>query len=290
MLSLSSLIEFLLDMLRDEATQADFERDPSGTLAARGLSEVTAQDVRDVQPILADVGGVHRVVDHGPAHHGHAAALHGPAAGGGHGGAHGFSGAHGSAGAHGGGGHGGGGHDVVREIHHVTHEYTVARPVTHVTQEFKSYNEFTEFTDNSIHASDGSTVISGSYNQDNDGVDNKGGTIDGSTVGGGAVENSGNTTATTTVEGSHNTSVEVEDSGNESVDQDWTDVGNDGGSHGGSSHDGGEDDDGDSSHVSIAYDEPHGGSADVNDSYSAQSSASSVEVSDGSEHAAAAHL
>ena len=98
MLSLSSLIEFLLDMLRDEATQAEFERDPSGSLAARGLSGVTAQDVRDVQPMLADVGGVHRVV-HSPDHDGHAASLK----------SHAFAGSNG-AGGHGGGDHGSGGH------------------------------------------------------------------------------------------------------------------------------------------------------------------------------------
>ena len=109
MLSLSSLIEFLLDMLRDEATQQDFARDPSATLAARGLSGVTAQDIRDVQPMLADVGGVQRVA-HEPGHH--AAPVH----------------SHAFAGTHAAGGGSGGGHDVVREIHHVTHEYTVARP------------------------------------------------------------------------------------------------------------------------------------------------------------------
>ena len=71
MLSLSSLIEFLLDMLRDPATQNDFARDPNATLAARGLSGVTAQDIQDVQPLLADHTGVSESV--GGAHAVHAA-------------------------------------------------------------------------------------------------------------------------------------------------------------------------------------------------------------------------
>ena len=80
MLSLSSLIEFLLDMMRDPTTQNDYARDPNGTLAARGLSGVTAQDVHDVQPLLADhqgvsasVGGAHAarstLLDHSYGHH-----------------------------------------------------------------------------------------------------------------------------------------------------------------------------------------------------------------------------
>ena len=79
MLSLSSLIEFLLDMMRDPATQNDFARDPNATLAARGLSGVTAQDIHDVQPLLADhkgvtesAGGAHAArsttLDHAPSH------------------------------------------------------------------------------------------------------------------------------------------------------------------------------------------------------------------------------
>jgi hypothetical protein len=262
-LSLSSLIEFLLDMLRDEQTQADFARDPNATLAARGLSDVTAQDVRDVQPMLDDLGGVHRLAhDAGEHAGGHA--------------------------QHGGVEHGGSGrlpvhespHDVVREIHHVTHEYAVARPVTHVTQEYKSYNSFTEFrtTDNSVHASDGSTVVQNSFNQDNDGVDNKGGVIqDGSTVAGDDMGQSGNDTATTTIDDSGNDSHAVTETGSENttVDQDWHDVGND--EHADTHEADTGDDDG--THQSIAYGEPYGDDSggdtggdsyggDPNDSYS----------------------
>jgi hypothetical protein len=281
-LSLSSLIEFLLDMLRDESTQQDFARDPSATLAARGLSGVTAQDVRDVQPMLADVGGVHRVV-HEAAHHSRAEPVHA------------FSGTH--SGGHG-GGHDGG-HDVVREIHHVTHEYAVARPVTQVTQEYKTYNSFTEFsTDNSVHASEGSTVIQGSYNQDNDGVDNKGGTIDGSTVGGHDVGQSGNQIDTTTVTGSGNDNHAVTETGSENVEVTHgagTEADADADPYADQGHHGADDaGDHDGPHAAITYGDSYGGSGgysgDVNDSYSAQSAPTAVAPSDGAEHAAAGHL
>ncbi len=278
MLSLSSLIEFLLDMLRDEATKAEFERDPSGTLAARGLSGVTAQDVRDVQPMLADVGGVQRVAHDG----GHASAR--TYDGGGRhddgGGRHDDGGGrHGDGGGrHGGGEH----HDAVREIHHVTHEYEVVRPhVTHVTHEH-THNSYAEFsTDNSIHVEEGGTYIDDSFNQDNDGVDNKGGQIDGSTVGGRDVVGSGNETDTTTIDGSYDDTLEVHDSGSTSVGHARDDV--DAPSGGG---DEGDDD------VAIAYDQPYGSgdgsfaSGTVNDSYAVQGPAASVAEAEpvGAEH------
>jgi hypothetical protein len=253
-LSLSSLIDFLLDMLRDDATQAEFARDPSSTLAARGLADVTAQDVRDVQPMLADVGGVQRVGHDtgGPA----AAVRHHGGHDGGHDGGHG--------GGYG-GGHGGG-PDVVREIHQVTREFVVSRPVTHVTQEHNTYNSFTEFrTDNSVYAGDGATVVQNSFNQDNDGVDNKGGTIEESTVGGGNVTDSGNEIEQTTVTGSGNDSHDevTTDSYNTTATQEWEDVANTG--------------DDDPEPPTIAYGEPYSSGGDtfasgtVNDSYSVQS-------------------
>src|SRR4051794_14016635 len=257
-------------MLRDEATQAEFARDPSATLAARGLAGVTAQDIRDVQPMLADVDGVQCVAGDGPGEHG--------------GRLHGGSGHHGS-GAH---------HDAVREIHHVTREYTVTRPeVTNVTQEY-TYNSYTEFsTDNSVHASEGSTVIQGSYNQDNDGVDNKGGTIDGSTVGGHDVGQSGNQIDTTTVTGSGNDNHAVTETGSENVEVTHgagTEADADADPYADQGHHGADDaGDHDGPHAAITYGDSYGGSGgysgDVNDSYSAQSAPTAVAPSDGAEHA-----
>lgn len=56
--SLSSLIDFLLGLLRDEEAQEEFARDPQGVLARHDLGGVTAQDIHDVTPMLADCDGV----------------------------------------------------------------------------------------------------------------------------------------------------------------------------------------------------------------------------------------
>jgi hypothetical protein len=56
MLALSDLIDFLLALMRDPATAAEFENDPDATLAARGLQDVSTQDVRDARLMLEDDG------------------------------------------------------------------------------------------------------------------------------------------------------------------------------------------------------------------------------------------
>ncbi len=193
MLSLSSLIDFLLSLLRDEDAQAEFERDPQGMLARHNLDGVTAQDIRDVQPMLADCDGVsyRSSRDHD---------------GGGY-----------SGGGRGGGDRDGGGHsgghrsysdddDPVRVIHHVQKSHHVEREVVvvkqgnhHTTQEieYKQYNTEFNYTDNSVYVADGGTYIKDSYNQDNDGVDLKGAIIDDSNVVVGDENTVGNTVVTT---------------------------------------------------------------------------------------------
>ena len=224
MLSLSSLIEFLLDLLRDPQVADDFARDPQGTLAANGLAGVTAADVRDVRPLLADHPGVrcgdddrgggggggqharpeHHAVHHArPEHHGH---------------------------------HGRPQHDddPVREIHHVQQQYVVHRPevhhhtTTHHTTTTQNHYEFT-YVDNSVHAEEGATVIQDSFNQDNDGVDNKGGTIDDSVVAGGDANGSGNSTEVVVIEDSFDEehATTVTDSGNTTTEVVVTDSMND---------------------------------------------------------------
>jgi hypothetical protein len=252
-LSLSSLIEFLLDMLRDPATQNEFARDPNGTLAARGLSGVTAQDIQDVQPMLADhtgvsasVGGAHAIrtphVEHSSAGHG---SYHYPAHS-----------------------------DPVSAIQHVTNEYEVDRSmvVRNVTQEYKQYTTYKSYlTDNSVHADNGGTVIQDSFNQDNDGIDLKGAHVDDSVVAGQNANESGNDVTSTTTEGSYNDdhSTTVAGSHNSSADQDYTNVGNDSSTH----HD--------SHDISDSHD-------DVNDSYGAHAAAA-VPVDDGADAAGAHH-
>lgn len=65
-MTMQDVIDFLLDLLRNEDTRAAFERDPGGVLADRGLEGVTAQDVRDARLVLADQGGARPVGDDPP--------------------------------------------------------------------------------------------------------------------------------------------------------------------------------------------------------------------------------
>lgn len=191
MLSLSSLIEFLLDMMRDPATQNDFARDPNAALAARGLSGVTAEDIRDVQPLLADHTGVSEST--GGAHAGRPAGVD-------HAYAH--SSGHGSYAAP-----AAAPHESLPAIQHVTNAYEVDRSmvVRNVTQEYKQYATYkTYLSDHSIHAENGGTVIQDSFNQDNDGIDLKGADVDHSVIAGHDANESGNDVTSTTTEGSNN--------------------------------------------------------------------------------------
>jgi hypothetical protein len=56
MLPLADLVEFLTELLRDPRADAAFAADPDGTLATRGLRDVSAQDVRDVRLFLEGCG------------------------------------------------------------------------------------------------------------------------------------------------------------------------------------------------------------------------------------------
>ncbi len=202
MLSVSSLIDFLMNLLRSEAAQIEFVADPHGTLARHGLDGLCGQDVRDVHPLLADHAAVH--VKHDgydqPRYHDD---------------------------------------DPVREISHITEHYEVRNVVVNESDEYNftyvddrdtiinvddrdttivadgdvtiedSFNE-----DNSV------TVIEDSFNEDNDGVDNKGGTIDDSVVAGEDIEDSLNSEDDTVVDGSFNTdnSENVDASDNETTE------------------------------------------------------------------------
>jgi hypothetical protein len=54
----ADVIDFLLNLLTDEDAQAQFDKDPEGTLTAAGLDGVTAADIRDARLQLADSGAV----------------------------------------------------------------------------------------------------------------------------------------------------------------------------------------------------------------------------------------
>ncbi|MGH3751533.1 MAG: IniB N-terminal domain-containing protein [Pseudonocardiaceae bacterium] len=214
MLSVSSLIEFLLNLLRDEAAQEEFERDPEGTLARHGLDGLSGQDVRDAAPLVADHRAVH--VRHGgsdqPAYHGD---------------------------------------DPVRAITHITERYEVTNVVVDDSDEYNFI--YVDDRDTTINVDDRDTivtvddrdtttidaegdvtiedsfnqdndvaVIEDSFNQDNDGVDNKGGTIEDSTVAGDDIEDSLNSDDDTTVVDSLN---EDNSATADASDDDTTDVG-----------------------------------------------------------------
>jgi hypothetical protein len=212
---LSSLLDFLMSLLRDEDAAQEFERDPQGVLARNGLDGVSGQDVRDVTPMLADHDGVsarHYGSDGGGS--GHASRSH----------------------------HSSSDDDPVREIHAIKNNYVVDNGVV-VNNSYNTYNDYdltytddsntiiddrdTTITGDDVHYEDNSTtkhtIVEDSFNQDNDGVDNKGGTIDDSIVAGDDVENSGNQDNDTEVTDSFNEdndTVTVDDSYNEDNDQD----------------------------------------------------------------------
>ena len=251
MLSLSSLIEFLLDLMRNPTTQNDYARDPQGTLAARGLSSVTPQDVHDVQPLLADQPGVSASV--GGAHAAPAPLAHHSY---GHSYGHPYAGGHGSYAVH------YGSHDPATAIQHVTNAYEVdhSTVVRNVTQEYKQYATYKSYvTDNSVHADHGGSVVQDSFNQDNDGVDLKGATVDDSVLAGHDANGSGNHVDPTTTQGSNDDdhSTGVIDSHDDTSSENDTNVGDDHGTH----HEQDSHDDNDLHH-SYAADAPDAPAAD----------------------------
>ncbi len=187
MLSASSLIDFLMSLLRDEAATAEFERDPQAMLARHGLDDLCGQDVRDVAPLVADHGAVQASST--------APVTAAP------------------------------GDDPITEITHITKHYQLDPTVVRESNEYNyTYVDDRDTIVNvddrdtttivadgdvtiedSFNADNDVNVIEDSFNQDNDGVDNKGGTIEDSVVAGDDIEGSLNSDDDTTVEGSFNT-------------------------------------------------------------------------------------
>jgi hypothetical protein len=137
-LAFSDIIDFLLRLMGDEATQAQFDQDPQGTLQQAGLEGVSAQDIRDARLQLADSGAVHATDDAGTAHHG--------------------------------------GHDAVHEIgytraHYVAdegaHHAAVDHGSTLVTIDDRDTLFFQQISDDDVTVTDNSVQISDSFNQDN---------------------------------------------------------------------------------------------------------------------------
>jgi hypothetical protein len=138
MTSISTLIDFLMGLMRDEDTKREFESDPDATMADKGLSGVTAQDVRDARLIMADDGGARPRPD---------------------------------AGSHGSGGGYGGGNDAVREIMHTTNTFEIDQSrhttIGDIDQTIVNIDDRDTTIVDSFNSADEVTAI-----QDNDTVNN----------------------------------------------------------------------------------------------------------------------
>ncbi len=187
MLTVSSLIEFLINLLRDPAAQAQFEQDPHGMLAQHDLGNLSAQDVRDVLPMVADHRSVY-VKDDGYHSSGHHVEYHGD--------------------------------DPVRAISQITQHYEVKNVVVNDSHDYNlTYVDDRHYDDHSasiqaggdvnvtdsFHQDSDNTVVKDSFNSDNHGVDNRGGTIDHSPVTGHDIDHSLNSDDHTSVNNSGNT-------------------------------------------------------------------------------------
>jgi hypothetical protein len=136
-LAFSDIIDFLLRLLGDETTQAQFDQDPQGTLQQAGLEGVTAQDIRDARLQLADSGAVSATDD----------------------------GAHSSYPD---------GDDPVHEIGYTTTHYTAHHAAadhgdhtTLLTIDDRDTLFFQSISDDDVTVTDNSVQISDSFNQDN---------------------------------------------------------------------------------------------------------------------------
>ncbi|MCO1661172.1 IniB N-terminal domain-containing protein [Pseudonocardia humida] len=140
-LALSDLIEFLVELMRDPATAAEFENDPDAVLAERGLEGVTAQDVRDARLELCDAGGASATGEAAP-----------PS-----------------------------GDDPVREINHTASNYSAAPQVQAAAQEHSALalqaaapvtiDDRDTFIFQNDFSDDDTTIVNDSFNSDDD-VDN----------------------------------------------------------------------------------------------------------------------
>ncbi|MGH8571024.1 MAG: IniB N-terminal domain-containing protein, partial [Gammaproteobacteria bacterium] len=213
MLSVSSLIEFLMNLLRDEAAAAEFDHDPHAMLARHGLDGLSGQDVRDAAPMVADHQGV-RVKDDDSLT---------PTPD----------------------------DDPIGEISHLKAHYELD-PTSQVDDSDEYHLTYVDDRDTLITVDDRDTttitadgdvtitdsfnqdndvtVIEDSFNQDNDGVDNKDGTINDSALAGEDIDDSLNSDDDTTATDSHNTNTNTNtntNNTNNTNNSDTTDDGSD---------------------------------------------------------------
>ncbi|MFS8096915.1 IniB N-terminal domain-containing protein [Lentzea alba] len=125
---LSNLIDFLMNLLKDDDAKKAFDENPDSELKKAGLNGVTGQDVRDARLIMADSGGVRARGEERSSSHDD---------------------------------------DPVREIHHTTREYVVEKPVTNIEQNISIDDRDVTIIDDSFNSDDDTEVNSVAI-QDND--------------------------------------------------------------------------------------------------------------------------
>lgn len=147
--SISTLIDFLMSLMRDEDTKRSFERDPDGTMADKGLQDVSAQDVRDARLIMADSGDARPRQDGGGSH------------------ANGYHESGISAGA--------GSNSAVREILHTTNTFEIDQSKTILNIDASRTNILDSFNsqDKVIAIQDNDTVIDIDEDDEEDKTDDK---------------------------------------------------------------------------------------------------------------------
>ncbi|MGE3288365.1 MAG: IniB N-terminal domain-containing protein [Pseudonocardia sp.] len=127
-MTFQDIIDYLMSLLRDEDARAAFEQDPQGSLAAAGLQDVTADDIRDARLQLADTGAV--------------------------------------SGSGSSGGGWSGGSDPIHELHQTTRHFT-AVPTAEVGATFIDQRTFIDDRDITVEDND-TTIVSDSFNSDDD--------------------------------------------------------------------------------------------------------------------------
>jgi hypothetical protein len=189
-----SLIEFILSLLRDPAAAAEFEEDPDGALAQRGLSNVSHADVCSVAPVIAERPAVIPTPPTpGPApkptpdHH----------------------------------------DPVIREIKNITHNFAWVDDRDTIIDQSVNQNiwangDVTQVFDNEAITASGDGAIAAGDDVDLDQ------TVDNSTdINAGEDVNIGNDTDTSIVDGSYNEDTSTETNTDSSTDTTVTDSGND---------------------------------------------------------------
>jgi hypothetical protein len=64
MSSVTSLLDFILNLLKDPQAQAEFKADPQAVLASNGLTGVCAEDIHDTLPLVTDNRAVEQTSSH----------------------------------------------------------------------------------------------------------------------------------------------------------------------------------------------------------------------------------